>query len=451
MKRSTTFSLLIILGLLLALGSSTALARQPGAQGPFTQEALSPQGQVGTSFTYQGRLLDNGTPVDGTCDVQFQLWDDASSGSQVGNSPQLAGGVAVDDGYFAAPVDFGTMAFEGQALWLAIAVACPSGGSLTPLSGRIPLTAAPYAHSLRPGAAIYGDSGGHVLYVSNDGMGDAISAYNSSNLSNYAALYGFNDGAGTGVYGGSAGGTGIYGKGVMTGTVGIATATSGGARGVYGESASTNGAGVKGMASATSGANSGVVGESDSPDGAGVAGYADSWSGENYGVYGQTMSADGYGLYSQGNAHVEGELSWKTKTSYVSIPAAGFHPTEDGYDFGNYGFRLHNFDSASDTYVAPVQLPHGSTVTKLSFYWWDDSSEDGSCSLYRTALADTEWEMAIAQTSGAAPAENSSEDTIIDYASVDNSQYAYYLWLALPDSGVIAYGAVIEYTITEPY
>ncbi len=36
-----------------------------------------------TEFTYQGRLLDAGEPVNGTFDVEFRLWDDPVTGSQV--------------------------------------------------------------------------------------------------------------------------------------------------------------------------------------------------------------------------------------------------------------------------------------------------------------------------------------------------------------------------------
>ncbi len=46
---------------------------------------------------------------------------------------------------------------------------------------------------------------------------------------------------------------------------------------------------------------------------------------------------------------------------------------------------------------------------------------------------------------------DSSQDTTIDYAAVDNSQYAYYVYWRLPDNAVLGYGAVIEYTFTEPY
>src|SRR5256885_9414459 len=36
-----------------------------------------------TSFTYQGRLTDGGTPANGTYDLQFALWDSNSGGTLI--------------------------------------------------------------------------------------------------------------------------------------------------------------------------------------------------------------------------------------------------------------------------------------------------------------------------------------------------------------------------------
>src|SRR5439155_10443612 len=41
---------------------------------------------AGASFTYLGNLQQGGTPVDNSCDMQLQLFDSASSGTQVGST-----------------------------------------------------------------------------------------------------------------------------------------------------------------------------------------------------------------------------------------------------------------------------------------------------------------------------------------------------------------------------
>ena len=106
---------------------------------------------VGTAFTYQGKLDFGGVAVNDICDFAFSLWDDPSLGSQKG-STQAANSVTVDDGLFTVPIDFGAGAINGEARWLKIEVRCPAGaGAFTPLSPRQELTPTPY--SIRAGTA----------------------------------------------------------------------------------------------------------------------------------------------------------------------------------------------------------------------------------------------------------------------------------------------------------
>ena len=47
--------------------------------------AAAASGQT-TSFTYQGKLTDGGTPANGSYDLQFALWDSAAGGGQIGSA-----------------------------------------------------------------------------------------------------------------------------------------------------------------------------------------------------------------------------------------------------------------------------------------------------------------------------------------------------------------------------
>lgn len=230
--------------------------------------------------------------------------------------------------------------------------------------------------------------------------------------------------------------------------------SSGATKGVYGQSDSSSSAasGVFGLATANSGQTYGVLGQTYSNQGAGVYGVgiitgtyglANTSSGTSYGVYGQSNSPSGYGIYSNGNAHVEGQLTWKPITSYLSLPAAAFNPTADGGGFNQQGLSLTPFGALpATTYAAPVDLPHGATVTNLTFYWADASSSTGYANLFRIDLVGSETEMATASTTGSSGTASSSSDTTINTATIDNSQYAYYIWLSLPDTSVTAYGVV---------
>jgi hypothetical protein len=99
---------------------------------------------LGTAFTYQGRLTDAGNPANGSYDFRFTLYDAPTGGTPVG-SPVTANGVAVAQGLFASVLDFGPVAFTGQARWVLIEVRPAGGGPYTPMAPRQELTPAPYA------------------------------------------------------------------------------------------------------------------------------------------------------------------------------------------------------------------------------------------------------------------------------------------------------------------
>jgi hypothetical protein len=100
---------------------------------------------AGATFTYQGRLQDNGQPANGIYDLCFSLAAAETNGTYVGPSLTNAP-VQVDGGLFTVLLDFGTGAFDGAPRWLEIGVR--TNGSMDPytlLTPRQPITAAPYA------------------------------------------------------------------------------------------------------------------------------------------------------------------------------------------------------------------------------------------------------------------------------------------------------------------
>ena len=109
-----------------------------------TASASPLKAQNGTGFTYQGKLIDGGSPANGTYDLQFKLFDALTGGSQVGGTLTQTS-VTVTNGLFTVQLDFGNV-FNGTALYLEIGVRPGgSGGAYTTLAPRQPLTATPYA------------------------------------------------------------------------------------------------------------------------------------------------------------------------------------------------------------------------------------------------------------------------------------------------------------------
>jgi len=103
--------------------------------------------EMGTAFTYQGRLTDANSPAEGLYDFQFEIYDALDGGSQQGSTVDV-NDLDVTDSYFTVELDFGSSVFIGDARWLQIAVR--PGESSDPddfatLSPRQELTPTPHA------------------------------------------------------------------------------------------------------------------------------------------------------------------------------------------------------------------------------------------------------------------------------------------------------------------
>jgi hypothetical protein len=101
---------------------------------------------IGSAFTYQGRLLDVNSPADGLYDFMFTLYD-GNDACDLKAGPIEVNDLDVIEGYFTAELDFGEV-FDGNDLWLEIGVR--PGESDEPedytfLEPLVQLTPAPHA------------------------------------------------------------------------------------------------------------------------------------------------------------------------------------------------------------------------------------------------------------------------------------------------------------------
>lgn len=95
-----------------------------------------------TSFSYQGRLSDGGTPANGSFQMQFKLFD--TGGTQIGTTLTDVP-VTVAAGSFSVKLDFGAGVFTGADRFLEIAVRRNSGESYVTLGPREQIVSSPYA------------------------------------------------------------------------------------------------------------------------------------------------------------------------------------------------------------------------------------------------------------------------------------------------------------------
>ncbi len=145
---------------LIAVIALLAVNISPGSAEKLTIQSLTPMlgtslADMGTAFTYQGRLLDGSDPANGTYDFDFNLYDVSSGGTALTGSLVSTGDdVTVTNGLFMVEIDFGPLAgaaglrdsFNGLERYLEIGVRDgASSGSFTVLSPRQKFNPTPYA------------------------------------------------------------------------------------------------------------------------------------------------------------------------------------------------------------------------------------------------------------------------------------------------------------------
>lgn len=362
MKRTSSLSVLaVLIGAVAMLVLVSAVSAQ-GQRALRADRAAQPIGlsvaaavPVTSTFTYQGQLKNGSGPVDGTCDMQFSLWDAPSGPNQIGSLQNVIG-QTVSKGLFTIVLnsgnEFGATPFTGEARWLQVAVKCGLDVSYTTLDRQL-LTAAPYASSLMPGAVISGSNNrilsvnttnltsgnaaivGHVVITNPASFSAGVRGINDGVSNSGIGVYGSQNGSGLGVYGFAPTGAGVAGvSNSGYGVFGNASAASGTGMGVVGNSISAGGIGVYGTAPIT-----GVMGASTDYASVGVFGVNRNPT-SGYGVFGNSNGAYGIGVYGSNERN---ELNVGAGVSGYSIGG-----------FGVFGFSI------TGTAIAGVSTNNGS-------------------------------------------------------------------------------------------
>jgi hypothetical protein len=114
-----------------------------------------------SGFTYQGHLYDANYAANGFYDFQFKLYDDTTTGKQLGNTIDISD-ISVVDGYFTVELDFGSNVFDGNECYLQIEVRAGVFNypcEYTILLPRQKVTPTPYSLQTR---GVFTDNAGNV-------------------------------------------------------------------------------------------------------------------------------------------------------------------------------------------------------------------------------------------------------------------------------------------------
>ena len=98
---------------------------------------------VGSQFSYQGQLKDNGAPANGLYDMRFRIYSGLTGGAELGTMD--IDDVEVTNGLFSVALDFGDALFDGKELYLEILVTVANFPGYFLLTPRQRINAVPYA------------------------------------------------------------------------------------------------------------------------------------------------------------------------------------------------------------------------------------------------------------------------------------------------------------------
>jgi hypothetical protein len=146
-----------------------------------------------------------------------------------------------------------------------------------------------------------------------------------------------------------------------------------------------------------------------------------------------------------------------TYTRAVSCHGFGFEPVNDSIGYETNGTR--RVPRTYGYFVCAVDLPHKAVVTRVRFTLYDTAPVGAlirNCGLVRSGL--TSATSATAQVLAAVPSTTGApgvirlEDTTINYATVDNMNYVYYVQCEIDAYDYFnqlgIYGADITFKIT---
>jgi hypothetical protein len=145
----------------------------------------------------------------------------------------------------------------------------------------------------------------------------------------------------------------------------------------------------------------------------------------------------GFGFEQQGN---------------ISISFAAFVPlsSNDNYTYSALT-GLHNLNDAWPLLGhAPLQLPHGATITNATFYIYDNDDDYFEFLLRRENSSGYNI-MAYVSNAPASdtPGYTSVSASAIDYATVDNNNYHYFIYFRIPHSSISASYYRLRYAFIE--
>ncbi len=224
---------------------------------------------------------------------------------------------------------------------------------------------------------------------------------------------------------GSQGPVGLQGEQGVQGETGLTGATGAtgaqGAKGDKGDKGDTGATGATGETGATG--PQGEKGDKGDPGAIGATGAT--------GPTGETGAQGPQGETGATGPQGETGIGFEP-TGYISIPASAFTAQYPENASVVIDGRLRNTDTVTTEFYAPVQLPHGVTITNVTIRYIDVDPLSIEVTLFRNYGTDY-TQMAQLLSGPSTPTSMSISTTgSISVPTIDNSQYNYILHVSIP-------------------
>jgi hypothetical protein len=160
----------------------------------------------------------------------------------------------------------------------------------------------------------------------------------------------------------------------------------------------------------------------------------------------------------QGIQGIQGERGFGIpQTGNISVTFAEFNVQHDYYEYSLYSDK-----GATNTYnttiygYLPLDLPHGATITSVTYNFYDNDDDYFYFYLKRGLLTGSHQPTMNYVDNSPGPDTpgwvSLSNDTVINYATIDNDNYCYFIFLRIPYSSTYMgnygfYSAVLEYEL----
>jgi len=116
---------------------------------------------------------------------------------------------------------------------------------------------------------------------------------------------------------------------------------------------------------------------------------------------------------------------------------------------------LRNLNTATSLWCyAPLQLPHGATITNATFYFYDNENAGSYFDFYMirantSAIIYNIMGWVDDYPGSDAPGFDHLSFSSVSYATVDNNNYYYYLIVIMPQSSISSYNYQFHYALVE--